>query len=141
MAIKRTIDTRLWYDPLISDKFTKDDKLFWLYCLSNPHNNLCGVAIISPKLMALETGIEPSEINLLIEKFSTDYKRILYSYENSELIILNWYKYNWSTSLNVKQSLEKQIEDIKTDKFKSIIIEIMKDIKWSDKSNGKTTGC
>ena len=137
MAIRRTVDTGLWYDPLVSDTFTKDDKLFWLYCLTNPHNNLCGTAIISPKVIAIESGIEFELIKPIIDKFVNEYKRIKYNFENNELLMLNWYRYNWSTSLSVKQSLEKQLKDIKTQEFKNIVIENMNLIQWTDKTNKK----
>lgn len=137
MAIKRSIDTGLWNDPLILDEFDKDDKYFWLYCLTNSHNTLCGTAIISKKTIAREMGFDNnlSTIDNLINKFENVYKRIKYNETNNEMIILNWHKYNWTTSTKVKSSLLKQVNDIKTQEFKNIILELIDNILWADKSN------
>lgn len=137
MAIKRSIDTGLWNDPLVLDEFSKDDKYFWLYCLTNPHNTLCGTAIISKKTMAREMGFDNdlATIDNLINKFENVYKRIKYNETNNEMIILNWFKYNWTTSTKVKTSLLKQVNDIKTQEFKNIILKLINNVLWAEKND------
>lgn len=133
MAIKRNIDTGLWDDPLILDEFNWLDKYFWLYCLTNQHNNLCGTAIISKKTIAREMGLELQQIEECINKFENHYNIIKYNNCNNELLIINWYKYNWTTSLKVKSSLLKQINYIKTEEFKDYILKLIDIINWSIK--------
>lgn len=137
MAIRRTIDTQIWYDTLFADTMTQNEKLLWFYCLSNTHNTLCGTAIIPLKVIALESGFKFEEIEEMFEKFENQYNITKYNKENSELLVLNWDKYNWSKSLSVKQSLEKQIKDIKTKEFKDIVIDKINNYMWTEKSNGK----
>lgn len=130
MGIKRLIDTGLWNKPIVLDEFNKTDKYFWLYCLSNSHNTLCGTALISPKTIAREMGIEDeTEIIELINKFSTKYKMINYSFINNELLILNWHKYNWTKSEKLKHSLIKQADNIKTLEFKNYIIDLIENME------------
>ena len=114
MAIRRSIDTQIWYDDLFTEQMNQHEKLLWFYCLCNTHNNLCGTAIIPLRVMAFETGFEQSEIEEMLYNFENKYNVAKYNKRNSELLVLKWSKYNWSTSLNVKQSLEKQLKEIKT---------------------------
>ena len=137
MAIRRTIDTQIWYDTLFADQMTQNEKLLWLYCLTNNHNILCGTAIIPLKVIALESGFNVKEIEIMLERFENEYNVTKYNRLNNELIILNWDKYNWSKSLSVKQSLEKQIKNIKTKEFQDIVIDKINNYVWTEKSNGK----
>lgn len=137
MAIKRTIDTQIWYDSLFADQMTQSEKLLWLYFLTNNHNILCGTAIIPLKIVALESGFSVKEIEIMLERFENKYNITKYNKLNNELIILNWDKYNWSKSLSVKQSLEKQIKNIKTKEFQEIVVEKINNYIWTEKSNGK----
>ena len=137
MAIRRTIDTQIWYDTLFADKMTQNEKLLWFYCLSNTHNTLCGTAIIPLRVVAFESGFNVQDIETMFERFENEYNITKYNKLNNELIVLNWDKYNWSKSLSVKQSIEKQIKNIKTKEFKDIVIEKINNYIWSEKSNGK----
>ena len=139
MAIRRTIDTQIWYDSLFADKMTQNEKLLWFYCLSNTHNTLCGIAIIPLRVIAFESGFYVEDIEIMLDRFENIYNITKYNKENGELIVLNWDKYNWSKSLSVKQSIEKQIKDIKTKEFKDIIIEKINNYIWSDKPSKKST--
>lgn len=121
MAIKRSIDTGLWNDPLVLDEFNNEDKFFWLYCLTNPHNNICGTAIISKKTIAREMGVDISVIENVIDRFANKYKRIQYNEENNEILILNWGKYNWTSSMKIEKALTKELKGIKTKNFQDII--------------------
>lgn len=134
MAIRRSIDTQIWYDELFADKMSQEEKLLWFYCLCNTHNNLCGTAIIPLRVMAFETGFNQKELELMLLNFEK-YNIAKYNIQNNELLVLKWSKYNWSTSLNVKQSLEKQLKDIKTEEFKNIVIDKINGVQWSDKDN------
>lgn len=137
MAIRRTIDTQIWYDTLFADRMTQNEKLLWFYCLSNTHNTLCGTAIIPLRVVAFESGFNVEDIETMLERFENEYNITKYNKSNNELIVLNWDKYNWSKSLSVKQSIEKQIKNIKTKEFKDIVIEKINNYVWSEKSNGK----
>ena len=137
MAIRRTIDTQIWYDVLFADSMTQNEKLFWFYCLTNTHNTLCGTAIIPLRVIAFESGFDVEQVELMLEKFENIYNITKYNKTNSELLVLNWDRYNWSKSLSVKQSLDKQIKDVKTQECKDIIIDKIHHSVWSEKSNGK----
>ena len=58
MANYRNISMDFWQDSKVVDDFTPEDRYMYLYCMTNPHTNLCGCYEISVKQMANETGLQ-----------------------------------------------------------------------------------
>ena len=98
MAIYRSVNMSFWTDTKVVDTFTPEDKYFMLYCLTNSHTNILGCYEISVKQMANETGYSQDSVNNLLERFSKVHKIIEYDFKTKEILIRNWYKYNWSKS-------------------------------------------
>lgn len=121
MAIYRTIYMNFWKDTKIVDDFTPEDKYFMLYCLTNDYTNLCGCFEISIRQMAIDTGYNTETIERLLERFEKVHKIIFYNKENKEMLIRNWYKYNWTKSEKLDKPLLKELENIKTTDFKAFI--------------------
>lgn len=121
MAIYRNVNITFWTDTKVSDDFSPEDKYFMLYCLTNNYTNLCGCYEISIKQMARDTGYNEETIEKLLERFKNIHKVIFYNKENKELLIKNWYKYNWTKSEKLDKPLLKEIENIKTFEFKRIV--------------------
>ena len=46
MGIKRVVDVDFWNDEKVMDLFTPEDKLFFLYLLTNPHTTQLGIYAI-----------------------------------------------------------------------------------------------
>lgn len=130
MAIYRNIQMTFWTDTKIIDDFTPEDKYFYLYLFTNPHTNLAGCYEISIKLVAYETGYSTETIERLLLRFSEIHKVCEYSLETKEVLLLNWYKYNWTASEKFRKPLLSQIESIKCDTFRNYLMEIF---------NGKNT--
>mgnify|MGYP006969283853 CR=1 FL=1 len=42
MANYRNISMDFWQDSKVVDDFTPEDRYMYLYCMTNPHTNLCG---------------------------------------------------------------------------------------------------
>ena len=42
MASYRNISMDFWTDSKVVDDFTPEDRYIYLYCMTNPHTNLCG---------------------------------------------------------------------------------------------------
>ena len=66
---KRMIDTELWNNEEIIEKFTAEDRYFWLYVLTNPHNSICGVMKASPILIARDMGYSKECVQNLLYRF------------------------------------------------------------------------
>ena len=111
---KRLIDTELWNNEQIVEEFTCDDKYFWLYLLTSPHGSICGVMRYSPAIIGRDMGLHKDTIENLVYRFENNYKLIVVDTETKELLILNWYKWNWSTSGKLLQSVLNSKETIKS---------------------------
>jgi hypothetical protein len=123
MASYRNISINFWTDSKVDDEFTPEDKYFYLYLLTNPHSSLCGCYEISMKQMERETGYNADTIKRLIDRMEKTHKVIRYSAETKEILILNWYKFNWSKSDKVRAAIVSATESVKNKSFKAYIFD------------------
>lgn len=124
MAIYRNIRISFWTDPKVVDDFTPEDKYFYLYLMTNTKTNLCGCYEISLKQMSYDTGYSKETIERLIQRFEEYHKVIKYAKATKEIFILNWHKYNWTSSEKFKKALGYDIEKVKCKTFKYELIEL-----------------
>lgn len=122
MASYRNIQLSFWTDAKVADEFTPEDKYFYLYLLTNPHTNTCGCYELSIKQMSVETGYSKDTIERLIERFALVHDIIRYSNETKEMLVINWYKYNWTTSSKLRTSIFNNINNIKNDDFRDYLL-------------------
>lgn len=94
MAIYRHVQTEFWNDSLVSEVLIPEEKLFFLYLLTNARTTQIGVYQITPKLIAFELGLSIEAVKSLLERFEEKYKVIKYNFETREIAIKNWGKYN-----------------------------------------------
>ena len=124
MAIYRTISLTFWTDPKIIDDFTPEDRYFYLYLFTNPHTNLCGCYEVSIKTMVNETGYSKDTIERLISRFTETHKVIDYDDFTKEVLLINWHKYNWTSSDKFRKPLSVEISKIKNDVFRNYLQQI-----------------
>lgn len=122
MAIYRNVQLSFWTDTKVTDEFTPEDKYFYLYLLTNPHTNTSGCYELSIRQMSIETGYSQETIERLIERFALVHKVMRYSRENKEVLLVNWHKYNWTTSDKLRISIYNNIKVIKTKCFKDYLL-------------------
>lgn len=121
MAIYRNIRIGFWTDTKIVDDFTPEDKYFYLYLFTNPHTNLAGCYELSMKQASTELGYEITAIKTLLKRFDEVHKVIKFSEQTKEVLILNWHKYNWTSSEQFRKPLEQEISQIKDSAFKEYL--------------------
>ena len=121
MGLFRSVSTSFWTDSKVADDFTPEDRYFYLYLFTNPHTNLCGCYEISMKQVALETGYSRDTVESLVERFSEYHGVIRYSKTSKEILLLNWSKYNWTTSPKFQTAVEKEIETVKSSTFREYL--------------------
>lgn len=114
---KRLIDTNLWNNEEIIENFTAEDKYFWLYLLTSPHNTLCGVFKNSPNLIARDMGLHKDTIVNLLYRFEKVHNLIFVDKGTNEIIILNWYKFNWTKSPKLLTMIQKEACELKSEKI------------------------
>jgi hypothetical protein len=105
MALYRKIHFSFWEDTELED-YTPEEKYFYLYLLTNPHTQLCGIYEISIRQMALETGFDQPKVIALLARFEGDLDKIRYNKKTKELAIRNWLKYNDSSSPKTRTAVE-----------------------------------
>lgn len=98
MAKYRHVYTVFWQDPDVMENFTPEDKLFYLYLLTNPRTTQIGVYQILKKEIAFELGYSIESVNSLINRFEEHHEVIKYNEKTREVAIKNWGKYNLKNS-------------------------------------------
>lgn len=121
MAIYRNVSMSFWTDSKISDDFSPEERYFYLYLFTNPHSNLCGCYEISLKQMAYETGYPVKKVEEIIKSLFTKHNVIRYDTKTKEILILNWHKYNWTTSERFRKPLAKEIKVVKNEIFRDYL--------------------
>ena len=99
MAKLRSVSTAFWSDPFIED-LTPNQKLLFLYLITNEKTNMLGIYEASIKKISFETGIENTNVKKDLEEFE---KLEKVKYINNYVILINFMKHqNFNT--NMKKS-------------------------------------
>ena len=106
MSKLRCVNTKYWDDTYIIS-LDPIEKLLFLYFLTNPLTNICGIYEISLRRIAFDTGIDSEMINKILKRFSRD-KKI--HYVDGWICIINFQKHqimNISIQKGIENSLAK----------------------------------
>ena len=136
MSVYRTLQLSFWTDNKVQDDFTPEDKYFYLYLLTNPQTNICGCYEISYSEMIIHTGYNKETIIRLLERFEKVHDLIRFSPETKEILILNWYKYNWSKSPLTLKGVRKEAERIKCEAFMNYVLDVAKCVETDTPCKG-----
>lgn len=117
MAIFRNVNMSFWTDSKVVDDYTPEDRYFMLYALTNNYTNIIGCYEISIKQMSNDLGYTKEVVENLLNRFKTLHKTIDYDFDTKELMVVNWHKYNWSSSPKLDNPLYIAIENVKSVKF------------------------
>lgn len=121
MANYRNISMNFWQDSKVVDDFTPEDRYIYLYCMTNPHTNLCGCYEVSIKQIAGETGYNNDSVERLLKRLDREHNVIRYDAQTKELLILNWFRYNWTGSDKINKPLLADIRKVKCDRFREYL--------------------
>lgn len=124
MAIYRNVMMGFWTDAKVADDFTPEDRYFYLYLFTNPHTNLCGCYEVSLKCMSYELGYNKETIEKLLKRFEHEHNVLRYDPNTKEILLLNWHKYNWTTSEKFRKPLLAEIESIKSSEYKDYLMSV-----------------
>lgn len=112
--VKRIVETSFWTDMQVIDQYSVEDKYFYLYLLTNKKSTQVGIYPLPKKVMSFETGFTTDVIQVLIERFSKQYKKILYSEKTQEITLLESLQFSILTGGKpVKDLLEREITKVK----------------------------
>lgn len=117
MAIYRTLYTKFWEDDKILDEMSMEEKFFYIYLLTNPRVKQCGCYEISFQQIFLQTNISKENAKKIIERFEKELNLVKYSKNTKEILLLNFYKYNWTPSHLIKACIKKELNEVKEPVF------------------------
>jgi len=117
----RSVNTRFWEDPFV-ENLTSEEKLIFLYLLTNPLCNILGVYEISTKRISYDTGISKQEINKALKGFETLNK--VY-YVNNYIVLSNFIK-NQKLNTNMEKGAITLFDDLPNDVKDSILSKALK---------------
>lgn len=100
MSKNRYVDTRFWDDEYIAER-DPIEKLLFLYFLTNPLTNICGIYEIMLKRVAFDTGIDKDMIIKILERFEKDGK---IKYDGGWIAITNFSKHQ-KMNPNIKKGI------------------------------------
>jgi len=113
MAEYRYVHTRFWEDPDMLE-LTRDQRLFYLYLLTNPKSSQCGISEFPLKLVIAHTGFSKEELLKVIDFFENKLKKIKYNPDTHEIAIKNWGKYNYlADNEKVRKHIESEFKKVK----------------------------
>ena len=121
MAKYRSVYCSFWSDINVVDNFTPEDRYFYLYLMTNPHTNLAGCYEISKKIISDETGYTKETVEHLLDRMEKSHNVIRVSPTTKEILIIRWFKYNWTQSPLFRKALAENIKYIKDSEFKNYI--------------------
>ncbi|MFZ4353280.1 DnaD domain-containing protein [Enterococcus gallinarum] len=127
MAIYRQLHTTFWKDKRVGE-WSKDQKLFFLYLLSNDYTTQCGVYEFNLRYAKFELDMTAEEIKTNID-FLVSEGRIVFNEKSEELMIVNWLKYNSARSPKVAAVIDKELKEIKTLEFEIEVIKKCQEYK------------
>lgn len=119
MGVKRIVDTDFWADIDVIDNFSIDDKFFALYLYTNKHTRQAGIYKLPKKFISFETGFTKEVIEVLLDRFENQYKRIKYNHETQEIALLRYTAF--SIVKGGKPVEDCIIRDLQTIKDKELI--------------------
>lgn len=133
MGIKRVISTDFWLDNKVLDLFSPEDKLFFLYLMTNPHTTQLGIYAINKRVMAFELGYSIESVQVLLDRFETKYNLIKYSPTTGEIAIKNYLRH--SIVKGGKPVYDLLIKEISKVKDKSLLQYVYNGIHFDENLN------
>jgi hypothetical protein len=106
MAKNRYVNTKFWDDQYISE-LDPIEKLLFLYLLTNPLTEMCGIYEIQVRRIALDTGIDKDMIPKIFFRFAEAGK--IFYINNNWVYIRNFQKHqavNDSIKIGIERSLK-----------------------------------
>lgn len=97
------ITTRIWADPWF-ENLKPEEKLIWLYILTNQQTNLIGIYEISAKRISNETGIDSNLLQTVLERFQND-SRIIWN--GSYMVIKKFLTHQNLANPNMEKAASK----------------------------------
>jgi len=107
MSKQRMVRDSFWTDSYV-EKLSPDEKLLFIYLLTNPLCNVLGLYEIRAKRIGFETGYDVEVVENILERFERD-KKILR--HNDFIVLVNHLK-NQSTNPSIIQGCQRIFDEL-----------------------------
>jgi DNA-binding MarR family transcriptional regulator len=107
----RKVHESFWTDPDM-EELTPEQKLFYLYLITNPACNQIGLYEFSVKRAAFETGYHQETIVKLLEQFE-QMRKIKRSKTSKEILVIKFLAHNSSNSPKVQAHVQELLKKVK----------------------------
>lgn len=115
-ALSRPVYTEFWIRPDVNEQYTLDDKLLYIYLITNTHFLQHAIYKLSKRMMMMELNMPEDRFNIAFNRLENDFKVIKYSTKTNEVAILDYLKYgiisSGSALTNLFDNLGKKIDDL-----------------------------
>lgn len=108
MSRQRMVDTCFWDDGYVA-ALDPSEKLLFLYLLTNPVANICGIYEITKKRIALDTGFTDEVIETILARFERDKKVV---YRDGWVALRNWIKHQNTKSEDTRKGIARQLKEV-----------------------------
>lgn len=126
--VKRVVDTNFWMDMQVIENYSIEDKYFSLYLMTNDKSTQVGIYALPKKVMSFETGFTSEIIQVLLDRFSQSYNKILYSEKTQEIALLDSLEVSLlKGGKPVSDLLERELSNVKDADLILATYEQMKD--------------
>ncbi|TGB04709.1 DnaD domain protein [Halobacillus salinus] len=133
MAKFRQVYTEFWDDAKVQEEMTPEDKLFYLYLLTNPSTTQTGIYQLTRKKAAFELGYSIEAVKALFDRFENYHKLICYNEDTREVALLNWGKYNLNKGGKpIVDCVKKELADVKDRSLIQLVGENVKNAPLKD---------
>jgi hypothetical protein len=128
MAKQRVVNTKFWDDSYVA-RMSPNEKLVFLYLLTNPLTTIAGVYEISLKRAAFDIGLSMKEVGKVFDRLENDGKILR---EGDWLGIVNFIRHQ-SLNPKVRRGIEIELEKVPKSLIERIGIDFDSLFEPSDK--------
>ena len=120
-GIYRAIFSYMWSDPWF-EKLKQDEKLLFIYLVTNSHSSIAGLYEITKRVMAFETGISLTRIDEILKSLDAD-GRVMYDDDSTIVWVKNMHKYQVNTSPKQLKRAENDVMLVPNCRVKKLYID------------------
>lgn len=124
MALYRHVRSEIWVNPKVSECMNSNEKLIFVYLLTNQHTTQIGIYKITKKQIAYDLDLPMNIVEETLEKFENDLKIIVYNKSTYEIAITKWGRFNLTNSGRpIKDCIKKELLEVKDVELLKVISE------------------
>ena len=127
MAVYRFLHLKYWDDAFVSG-LTQEATLVYLNLIANVKSTQCGIFELNLAGSAKHCKAKVENYLAAIEVFQKAGK-VLYDPETSEIMMVSWPKYNYTTSKNTITCINKELKAVKNKTFLKVLYVICDELK------------